>query len=242
MAKYNYEYVDGKYQEIGEEEIDDIQKQQNTKSMNTNEFKSWVLPSQDQYKYVSSGNSYDVTNMVKSEFLNETQSLNSKYGDDLAVINTDFNTAKKDLDATREKELQEQYIQKEKKLDVLPANLAQTGLDGGANQTQSMKIETDYQSQRNEIESFFLNELNKLIQNRDEELRKEQEAYNKSMQSAIKSYESDLNTANTKTSTSTGSYVPNYNFGQNVKLPTLEDLTEPKKSSSYGSYAYDYIK
>ncbi len=223
MATYNYKLIDGEYQEITDEYIDDIQSQQNTPKMSTQEFKSWVLPSNEQYKYVSNGSSYDVTNIIKSEFEKETQSLNDKYGSDLSTINTSFDNSKKELDTAREKELQNEYVKKEKEIDILPSYLAQAGLSGGANQTENMRIETDYEGARSDVESFFLNELNKLIKERDEQLRKEQEEYNKAMESAAKSYQSDLNSASSKAPA--GSYVYSPSFSTNLKAPNKDDNT-----------------
>ncbi len=242
MAKYNYTYVDGAYREMTEEEIDAIQNQQTKPEVSFDEFKSAIMTPINEYQYVAGTNSYDVTNMVKSEFEKESQNLNSKYSSDLSLINTDYDTAKKELDSNREKELQNQYIQREKQLDVLPANLAQTGLDGGANQSQTMKIETDYQGQRNEIESYFLNELNKLIAIRDEELRKEQEAYNESVSSLAKTYDTDLKAAASKDTKTEGYYTPIYNFSNNIRNTDLIEEDETHKSPITGNKQYDMIK
>ncbi len=230
MATHSYKLIDGQYQEIGDEEIDDIQNQQNTNKLTNNDFNNWILPSKNEYTYSTNGSSYDVTNLVKSEYEKETQNLSEKYGTQLSNINTDFDTAKKDLDTAREKELQTEYIVKEKQLDILPSTLAQTGLDGGASQTESMKIETGYQGARDEIEGFFSNELGKLIKERDEQLRKEQEEYEQMMAAAAKSYESDLTAATTKSSSSkTVTSEKPENLSNNIKLPVKEKTETSKK-------------
>ncbi len=236
MALYNYEYVDGKYQEIGEDEIDNIQNQQTRKTQTVDSFVNKFMPSSNQYTYKSASSAYDVTSLVEKEYLEETKSLSDKYGSELSSINVDYDTSKANLDSEREKELQNEYIKKEKKLDILPSNLAQTGLDGGANETGNMQIESDYQGARNNIEDYFLSELNKLIAARDEQLRKEQEEYDRMMQSAASSYQSEIEKAQSSVKNQ-GSYVSAPNYSLNIKTENEED----DEKSPYLPNIFNYL-
>ena len=184
---------------------------------------------------------YDLLNQRLAESENNYNSLletlNANYGDVLnalglnyadsqALLDSQLNASRDELENTRRRALQEAYISRMMQEKNLADQLDAYGLTGGASESVMANMRNTYANNRNEVEQNTQNNLRDLLLKYLENVTNARQGYNDSLLKAQSSRLSDMNeAANYRSRARAEAYEDLYN--------TLANLT--MKGINYGS-------
>ena len=191
--------------------------------------------------YMDVSSLYDLLNQRLAESENNYNSLletlNANYGDVLnalglnyadsqALLDSQLNASRDELENTRRRALQEAYISRMMQEKNLADQLDAYGLTGGASESVMANMRNTYANNRNEVEQNTQNNLRDLLLKYLENVTNARQGYNDSLLKAQSSRLSDMNeAANYRSRARAEAYEDLYN--------TLANLT--MKGINYGS-------